>query len=250
MVKTGRPKSYDHEAILALYDQGLKLQEIADRVGCSVGGVATVVYKTDRSPWNHRYPNIAEVNEAQLLADYQSGMELTHILEKHKISQNTLYRRLRKAEIPLRPRPGMSGKKNGQYKDGFAGRQADRSREVSRQVAAICLGHIVPKGWHIHHINEDPTDNHPENLAVFHSGSDHAHYHQQLLSLRQQGLEVDASRLVLEIGGALLPLPTRPLTLPHEIDRLGPLKKPALPTACRTGYQLTLALDAQQSESH
>jgi hypothetical protein len=224
MSPRGRVRKYDHERILALYDAGKSLREIGEIVGCAESLVTVITRDSGRSARSRRYPNSVQWDCEQILSDYRSGMPVLEILDKHHISHTHFYRLCQEKEVPLRPRPSVSGEKNGQYKHGHGARRLDRDKNLTVQVAAICLGHIVPKGCPIHHMDEDPTNNNPENLAIFQNRSDHARYHQQLLGLQRAGLEVDAIQLVLENGGSMLPLPSAPLVLPQEIDRLGPHK--------------------------
>jgi hypothetical protein len=207
-----------------MYDSGKELKEIADIVGCSSSRVCQIVKEQDRSPFLRRYPHIRDMDVEQLISDYQNGMLVREILDKYHTTYKTLYDRLEKAGIPRRPRPSMTGPKNGQYKHGKGSRNRERTPELTKQVAALCLGHIVPRGWIIHHLDENPSNNNPENLVIFRSGRGHARFHQQQLRLQREGAPIDAIQLVLENDGFPLPLPTRPIVLPREKDRLCPHK--------------------------
>lgn len=218
----GSPRKYDYNRILELYDRGDSLQAIATEIGCSTATVSGVAKRHGRSPFHRRYPSIPALDVDQMIQDYQQGMPLAALFEKHGISYNTFYDRLKEHGLDRRKRPKLTGQKNGQYKHGKGSRRADRNIALTQQVAALCFGHIIPRGWQIHHIDENPRNNRPENLAVFHNKADHGRYHQQLLKIQRAGHEVDANQLVLENGGVLLPLPMRPILLPHEIDRLDP----------------------------
>jgi hypothetical protein len=63
----------------------------------------------------------------------------------------------------------------------------------------------------IHHLDEDPRNNEPNNLVLFSSSADHIRYHMKLLKLRREGSEVDPIQLALEGGGQALPPPPAPL---------------------------------------
>lgn len=218
----GGVRTFDYERILTLYDAGNSLQAIATEIGCSTATVSMVAKRHGRSPLHRRYPSIPALDVDQMLQDYQQGMPLAELFEKHQISYNTFAARLSEHGLERRPRPKLAGAQNGQYKHGKGSRRRERDYALTKQVVALCFGHVVPLGWQIHHIDENPANNRPENLAVFLRKGDHATYHQQLLRLQREGHEADASQLVLENGGMLLPLPLRPILLPHERDRLDP----------------------------
>jgi len=220
-------KKYDRSQMLDLYHQGLELAEIAERVGCSTGIVSLAVNENGESPFLRRYPNVKNLDVPQLLQDYKNGMKLKDIHDKYKITYFVLKDRLKESGTPMRQRPSVMGKLNGQYKHGLGSRRKERNENLTKQVAALCLGHVVPRNWHIHHIDENPANNNYQNLAIFPTKSAHAIYHQRRLRLQREGQTVDASQTVLESGGWPLPSPPLPLTLPHETDRLFPQPKTA-----------------------
>jgi len=222
-------RKYNHDEILALFDQGLEIKDIASQIGCSECLVSVVTRQNDRSAFLRRYPQSEEWSHEAILRDYQGGMPIEKLREKHHISLSHLHRLRKQAGIPTRPRPRLTGKRNGQYKHGLGDRRRERNLSLVQQVVAACLGYVVPLGWQIHHMDGNPTNNHPENLAIFPSKSAHSRYHQQQLNLQRKGLEVDASQLVLENDGWLLPRPDHPILLPHEKGRLDPHRKKMKP---------------------
>lgn len=54
-------------------------------------------------------------------------------------------------------------------------------------VAERVIGHLLPVGVTVHHVNEDKTDNRPGNLAVLQSQSEHVALHARLRVLRAGG---------------------------------------------------------------
>jgi len=231
------PRKHDHDKIVALFDQGLEIQDIARQVGCSEGLVSMVTHQHNRSAFLRRYPQSGKWDREDVLKDYQDGMPIEELCQKHHISTSHLHRLRKQFDVPLRPRPRLTGEKNGQYKHGLGNRQQERDYSpFPHQVVAACLGHVVPRGWQIHHLDEDPTNNQPENLVIFPSKSAHAHYHQQLLKTQRAGLEVNASQLVLENGGWMLPQPDHPILLPHEKGRLDPREKRTKPKPGQEEY--------------
>ena len=215
--------------IVKLFDEGKPLAEIAEVVGYCESRMTQILQEEGRSAWKRRYPNMDSVDDVQVMVDYRGGMPLVELLEKHQISQTTLYRWLKEHDMAPRGRVGAPGKQNYQYKHGNGNQPEKRIPELTKQVAALCLGHIVPRGWQIHHLDGDPSNNHPENLAIFHNKSEHACFHQLELRLQREGGEVNTSQLVSETGGFLLPLPTHPILLPHEKGRLDPRKRARTP---------------------
>lgn len=210
--------------MIELFDQGAELRDIADQLGCSVGLVSIAVIESGRSAFLRHYPQSKGRDNAAVLEDYQSGMPLDEISKKHGLDQSRIAQLRKEAGMETRERPHLRGEKNGQYKHGMAKEKRGRNTIVAKQVAAICLGHIVPNRWHIHHMDEDPSNNQPENLVMFPSNSTHMKYHQLLLKSQHEDLEVDAIQLALENGGIPLPIPNHPIVLPHEKGRLGPRK--------------------------
>lgn len=223
----GGVRTHDHQQILHLFDQGLSAKEVAAALPTkpSASLVTTVLKAHGRSPRARRYPQTAEVDKTTLVRDYQAGQSLEAVARTHGVSPQTVHRALQAAGIACRPyRPrGKHGPENYQYIDGRSRKKRPQwAILLTYQVAAICLGHLVPEGWQVHHMNEDWSDNRPENLAVFPSKSSHALYHQRLLRLRREGRAVDTSRLLQETGGRALPLPSGPIQFPHDRDRLSP----------------------------
>lgn len=164
-----------------------------------------------------------------LIASYQELQSTYAVAEKHNMSQPAVYRRLKAAGVDL-PERGRARKPRGEeshtYKDG---KGKDRSIErrkyqVHLQVAALCLGFPLPKGWVVHHHDEDPTNNHWTNLWVFPDAHSHGVYHQRLLALRRVNPEVDANQLALENGGLRLPPPRDPDLFELYIDPSVPLE--------------------------
>ena len=212
------------DQMVQLYDEGKLLKEIAAITGRSEGCISQTLQKYGRSAWDRRYPDAPSWNDDEIIADYQNYMPTEEIFAKHKIAATTFYRLLKESKTPLRPRRGTIGKANYQYKHGNGSRANERTPQLTKQVAAVCLGYVVPRGWIIHHMDENPGNNHPENLAIFHTKKEHAIFHQQQLHCQREGLPYDANQLASESGGFLLPLPTHPILLPHEKDRLDPPK--------------------------
>lgn len=189
-----------------LLQSGALVEEICTRLQVSSG----YVYKR-RAALNQAKPH-DPVPTKTLIASYQELQSTYAVAERHGLSQTSVYRRLAKAGVSL-PSQGRHRKPRGpashMYKDGLGKvRRKDRRTALHLQVAALCLGFPVPEGWIVHHMDEDPTNNHPSNLWVFQRQADHATYHQKLLANQRAGRAVDASLLASETGGLKLPLPS------------------------------------------
>ena len=151
------------------------------------------------------------------------------------VDSEVIRKRLIKHDIPIR---GMMesrarGEKNGSW-NGGEGKYNPMHyfRRQSYEVAAICTGQPLPQGTVIHHLDENPKNNAPENLVLFPSLSDHTRFHMLLLKLQREGSEVEPIHLALRSGGRALPQPPAPLrfvpcTIPH--DRVTWQRKPSSP---------------------
>ena len=221
--------SWDEEAILKDYQNGMALIELREKydIGSTTfyrllkkRGVKTRRNWKDRE---ERQNNYAQVDWDDVIAAYQDYVRIDKIEVKYKVSRTTLYQELRIRGIPKRGAGhNSSGLDSPRWKHGQGHRDSERDPMLTKQVAAICLGHVVPRGWHIHHMSEDLSDNRPENLAVFRNGSDHSNYHRQEEYLQQRDLPIDTNQLVLENDGIVLRRPHPHLTIERERGRLDP----------------------------
>lgn len=222
--------------IFELFDQGALLKDIADEIGCTEGNITYILQKHGRSAWKRRYPNQDSWDWDTIYADYQDRMPFEELLEKHKLSCTTFHRHRKADGIPKRPRLGAPGEQNYQYKNGLWPLNQELHRiyvHTARKVAAVCFGEAIPKGWHVHHMNENPAYNDPPNLVLFPGNSQHMKYHQQLLKLQREGIEVDATQLASENGAIWLQLPPPQWRYLPETDQLVLLESQPKPSQGR-----------------
>jgi hypothetical protein len=166
-------------------------------------------------------PHKYQVPMETVIRRYAEGETLTEICRDYAVPPEVIRKRFEHLQIPRRNRGFQRGAKNPQWKGGKE-KPMHYFRRQSYEVAAICLGRPLPPGVVIHHLDEDPTHNHPSNLILFRSQSVHARFHQQLLRLQREGHEVDATQLALESGGRALPPPPRLIEFSRGIDQLFP----------------------------
>jgi len=232
------------DRIVEMFDRGLLLAPIAAKIGCAESYVTRILQERGRSAWKRRYPNQDGWDWDAIFADYQNRMPFEALLEKHRVSCTTFHRHRKAEGVPLRERLGAPGKQNYQYKDGSWALNQKLHRiygRAAREVATALFGEPIPKGWHVHHMNENPAYNDPTNLVLFPGNSEHMKYHQRLLMLQRAGVEVDATRLVSENGGTWLLLPPPQWQFSSETGQFALLETQPSPTQDRPGSELDQA---------
>jgi hypothetical protein len=160
--------------------------------------------------WNNFDKN---VSEGDVVNRYLQGEDSKDIAKSYGHTDAVVYRILVKHNIPRRI-GGASGSKNPQWKGGRS--KEDRVhyyRRQSYEVSAICLGKPLPQGNIIHHLDENPKNNNPENLVIFVCQGDHLRFHQKVLKLQIEIPSEEATRLALENGAVKLPKPPAPIEL-------------------------------------
>lgn len=163
-----------------------------------------------------RYP----IPDEKVRALYESGLSTAQVGQQVGLDAESVRRRLRSLGVPRRAIGGttLSGENNGQWKGGFH-HPLHYYRRQSYEIAAICFGQPLPRGWAIHHLDENPENNNPENLWVFPDVGSHARFHQQLLRLLRQGGQVDPIQILQENGAVPLPRPPAPIEFAPGTDQ-------------------------------
>ena len=221
----GKQRKFVDQQFLDLWNQHHDTKKVADRIGTSRTYVTQVLKDKFgiRCPRNH--PNKIPLPMEEIKRRYEAGESCAQIAKTFGLSAERIRRRLRGYGVPRRtlkesvPR----GEHNRFYSNGKGKREVMHYyRRQSYEVAAICLGQPLPRGWIIHHLNGNPEDNRPENLVLFQSSGTHAAHHIQLCGLQQKGLPVDASQLALENGAQVLPPPPSPILLEPDTEQRAP----------------------------
>lgn len=65
-------------------------------------------------------------------------------------------------------------------KDGSAGEADSRKTDTYIAIAEKALGHALPKGAVVHHVDEDRTNSNPSNLVICPDQSYHVLIHQRM----------------------------------------------------------------------
>lgn len=222
-----RPPKYDYNHVVAVFRECGTQVETARRLGMHKNRIGMILREQGihagrgHCPPGTRYQHSLPMEE--IVARYQAGENCCEVAEAYQVDDEMLRRRLHRLGIarkrPVGPESGVprnrgtgraTGSRNYQWKGGKEA-TLHYHRRQSYEVAAICLGKPLPQGWVIHHLDEDPKNNRPENLVLFPSQSLHCRFHQRLLKLQHQGAEADAIQLALASGAQVLPPPPAPI---------------------------------------
>lgn len=148
---------------------------------------------------------LLDLQEA-VLADYTTdAISLRDMARRFGTHEGTMRTFLAMHGV-LKQRGGQAGEHNPQHKArGVEQKDRTSGKYWARRVVELALGRTLPKGWVIHHMNENPLDQSHSNLWLFPSPDAHSRYHQQLRDSLTQGGQLSSSRLALDNGGQWLP---------------------------------------------
>jgi len=212
----GKQRKFVEQDFLDLWNQYHDTAEVADRIGTSRSYVTQVLWDKFGIRCPKVHPNKIPLPMERIKRRYLAGESCAQIAQDFGLPAERIRRRLRSYGVPRRTlkQSVPRGRRNRFYKNGKGKREVMHYyRRQAYEVAAICLGQPVPKGWIIHHVNANPRDNRPENLLLFESQGEHAAYHILLIDLRQTDPQVDSIRVALENGAQALPSPPHPIEL-------------------------------------
>jgi hypothetical protein len=228
IVRFGLPilHRYNQQIILETYHQLESAPKVVEQLGCSLQTVYRTLHKngiyigkgqSQGNKKNHHY-HWKELPIETIIARYLVGETCQAIGDSYNVDAEVIRQRLKDNQINRRIGKA-SGNQNIFWKGGNHKETMHYYRRQSYEVAAICLGQPVLKGWVIHHMDEIPENNSPENLILFSSQTLHAVYHGQLSVNQRKGQIVDAIQLALKTGGHQLPPPPHPLKFELNINQ-------------------------------
>lgn len=210
---------HSHAAVLAAWHRCHNQHQIAKELGVSQTHVCRILHKAGIRVGRGAREAIVKLPKREVIELYESGLACQEIADRFGTHAEVIRMRLAKWNVSRRQRGSYerSGPDNPQWKGGRSPTMHYHRRQ-SYEVVAICLGRPLPKGWVIHHLDEDPTNNDPSNLCLFPSLKHHTRFHQQQLRLQLAIPSVEANRLAIGSGGRLLPLPRVPIELSLDTD--------------------------------
>ena len=231
------PRKYDYQQIADLYKSLQSTILVAEKLGCRQSQVsrALAALGVPTRGRGHALRRKQTSLPDNLIAElYQQGYPTTTIavmlgLKGRKSSERVRKRLLRLGILRRSNSHYQSGSKNKFYKNGLHHQYKELAvhyyRRQSYEIAAICLGQPLPQRWVIHHIDENPRNNNPENLMLFDSQPNHVRYHVTLLGRLRKGLEVDPIQWALENGAVRLQRPASLNGWKPDTDPPRPSKK-------------------------
>jgi NADH:ubiquinone oxidoreductase subunit len=114
----------------------------------------------------------------QIIKLYEKNISVYDIAIKAEVTEAAIWKRLRVIDYPMRRTcKGTHWRKNEGQEEylGIDGRywvrnyRPDRNKRSERRYIVVMEKHLgckIPKGWVVHHIDEDPTNDDIDNLAL------------------------------------------------------------------------------------
>lgn len=208
---------HDPQTVIDLFLRLRNQRQVADHLGIGQTSVSSILRRHGIAV-GKGHTRIHQLPLDEIAARYRAGESTIQLGQAYGVDSEVIRRQLEVEGVPRRAlrESRARGPKNAQWKGGIS--NVHWYRRESYEAAAICLGHPLHPDWVIHHIDENPRNNHPDNLVLFQGQGPHLRLHQQLGALRRKGQPVDATRLALENGGLRLPRPPAPIVFGPDID--------------------------------
>ena len=221
-------RRYDYAEVLRLWRKFGNQRLVADHLNTSQATVSKILRSQGVRIGKVGAPPKYDLPMDEIASRYLAGETCREIAQDYGVEDERIRRRLRTKGVKRRGGGGPKGSKNFFWEGGHQ-ETMHYYRRQAYEVAAICLGHPLPQGMIIHHLDENPKNNNPYNLYLFENQGDHARFHLRLRTLRRTGQPVDATRIASENGGRALPRPPAPIRLSLGTDQRAPSIKKAKP---------------------
>lgn len=102
--------------IVKLYNAGLSMRRVADKVGCSYTTVHRTLLQNGVQPRQRGGPTpgrlVTAEERAQMVQLYGLGLSINKIVEKVGRAPSTVHKIVQDSGIEMRPRGGPKGKRN------------------------------------------------------------------------------------------------------------------------------------------
>lgn len=219
-------RKYDYAEVLRLWRELGNQYLVAERLSTAQATVSRILRSQGIRVGKIGAPLKYDLPMDEIASRYLAGETCREIAQDYGVDAERIRRRLRTRGVKRRGGGGPKGSKNHFWKGGFQPTMHYYRRQAY-EVAAICLGHPLPQGMIIHHLDENPKNNNPGNLYLFENQGDHARFHQRLHTLQRKDQPVDAIHLALESGGRALPPHPALIRLPLDTDRYALSEKKA-----------------------
>lgn len=234
-------RKHDYDLVLKMFQELDNQHEVARRLGIAPAIVSQILIRMGVRLGRGRRNPTHKLPMDEVIARYNAGESTIDLAASYGVDPEVIRKSMKRKGADRRDLVDSRarGEKNAQWKGGKS--QSDPVhyfRRQSYEVAAICTGQPLPLGCVIHHLDENPENNNPENLVLFASQKDHARFHQLQLCLQRAGRTVDANQLALENGAWSLPQPPAPLEFLPDTSPLHPYKKHGSPLPGQLGFAL------------
>jgi hypothetical protein len=146
----------------------------------------------------------SKLTTEEIIKLYDKGMSVYNISSIAKITQAAIWKRLRLAGHEMRGiTKGTQWRKN-QGQEEFLGADGRywvrhyhkrKHRTSERRYVVVMekhLGHAIPKGWVVHHIDEDPTNDSIDNLCLMTHAAHSKLHHRGKKNLKKNSWKKDS----------------------------------------------------------